>query len=211
MFSRCFVKLIMLILVLAPISQVNAETEKHIACEGSDEFSDNFRKKSGRFKSKLEVLGPYRLAANQNLQVCSSDLSQQILSPKRARLAQSKWVSMSVDVYRSTNMLEPLDVKIPDLIFSGGKGECVDISITNFPELRGQEAINLVLTSVTPSQSGISPVTNGQFFNGESGEPVGLLLPAVIAAREAATGGLGGNRLPPRCCPGWPACAFGIC
>ncbi len=183
----------------------------------------NERADGNRFESSVAVLGPVSVTRDQNMKVCSTDMS---IVAKLGAKGQEKplsrryhtgrrgdagsdtkeaWSSTRVEVFDSTDTTRPLPVPVDDLIFASGKGACANIAGYEINAAGASRSVVIVLTTVTEAKAGFSPVATGQ-LSAPIETSSGLLLPAVQSAGSGSSGSGGGQ-----CCACAPVCGCGIC
>ena len=181
-------------------------------------------KRQLRFDRVVSVIGPVAIEAEQNLNVCASDISvvtklgfkdrEKRYSSRRHSPQQKPgtvvWSSTGVEVFDSLDINTALPIVISDLIFSSGKGACVEISGRQIANSGAAESVVIVLTSITEAEAVFDPLVSGQLKTANGTATAGLLLPAVQSVRDSGGGG-GGSSRPQVCCACAPVCACGNC
>lgn len=161
----------------------------------------------GSFQTTVTTFGPVQLQRDNAVRICESDISPHL---DRSHPTRESWTSAAVEVYRSTDLEIPISRSPRDLIYSTGRGQCVDLNVSDFASLVSpDESLLILVTSISPTGSKAVPTTTGQLSSGDPDDSaVGLVLPAVNHAPTATDWA---PRKRKRCCPGWPTCGFGIC
>ena len=191
-------------------------------------FANDYNRQS-QFQSFLSVLGPVSVGHDQNLKVCSTDISvitklgvkdeEKFLSKRNHKSRNNTnrvvWSSTRVEVFDSADTTRPLQMSIDDIIFSSGKGGCTSIPGYNISVEGLSRSVVIVLTTVTEAKAAFNPLVSGELRAPGNTSAASLLLPAVQSVRGGSGGGGGGGGSTPgsgsQCCACAPVCGCGFC
>jgi hypothetical protein len=170
---------------------------------------------NNRFQSFVSVIGPVSVSPDQNLKLCLTDISLVTHSGShnkgqrwskqydngRSNNAPVVWSSTRIEVFDSTDTARPLPLNLADIVFSSGKGECINVPGYEMMADGLSRSVVIVLTTLTEARAVFDPAVSGQLTTPDNTSAVALLLPAVQSAPES----------PRSCCACAPVCGCGTC
>ncbi len=156
-------------------------------------------------RTTKHILGPVTIGSELGLKICMSDVAGIAGAAEKSRGEDRSRVQTKIVLFDSKNPTKPLaDVDGDDfLVWQRGYGACVNVGTKyingvyvaagdfdgdrhslNIRDGLSNTAIIAVLVSITEGSSVFQPIATGQLINPQNTSEVGLLLPAVQAARE---------------------------